>query len=230
MENKAVVLLIEDNRDILEANKRIFNKAGHTVHTAETLAEARAALQGTPPDAIVLDILLPDGNGLDFIEEIRAVSVAPVLLLTSLTEPDERLTGLRAGGDDYITKPYSVEELRERVAGFLRCDALLRERRPQAITRGPLTLNLVARRAFLSGEDMVLRPKEYDLLLLLVQNEGKTLATVYLYETVWALPFQNDGGAVWAQLSRLKRKLESGGGAIELCAVRGEGYRLEINA
>lgn len=224
MESKAVVLLVEDNRDILEANKRIFTKAGYTVHTAETLAGARAALRDTPPDAIVLDIMLPDGNGLDFIEEIRSVSVAPVLLLTSLTEPDERLAGLRAGGDDYITKPYNIEELRERVAGFLRRDEMLRRNPPQSITRGPLTLNLVARRAYLNGEDMALFLKEYDLLLLLLRNEGKTLTSKYLYETAWAMPYHDNGGALWAQLSRLKKKLESCDSVIELTAVRGEGF------
>jgi len=227
MDKKEAILLVEDNIAILEANKRALGKAGYEIYTAETLDEARSALWETPPDAIVLDILLPDGDGLEFIREIRALTTAPVLLLTCLTEKDERLRGLRAGGDDYITKPYDVDELRERVTAFLRRDAMLREAVPPVIALGPLELNITARRAYLNGRDMNLRHKEFDLLYLLVRNKGRQISAKSLYETVWVMPYADSGNAVWAQISRLKKKLAESGGAIRISSVRGGGYRLD---
>lgn len=229
MSEKANILLVEDNTAILEANTRVLGKAGYEVRAVKTLKKAREALMKSPPDAIVLDILLPDGNGLDFISEIREITTAPVLLLTSLTEKDDRLEGLRAGGDDYITKPYDVEELRERVAAFLRRDVMLRQNMEPTIILGPLTLNLPARRAYLNSVDMTLRNKEFDLLYLLVKNKGRQISAKSLYETAWALPYANSGNAVWAQISRLKKKLEELGDVITISSVRGEGYRLDID-
>jgi len=226
MNNKAVILLIEDNIAILEANERLLTKAGYQIYLAKTLGEARKALQETPPDLIVLDILMPDGNGLDFIEEIRGITTVPVLLLTSLVEKDARIEGLRTGGDDYITKPYDVEELRERVAAFLRREAM--RRTESSVTLGPLMLNIPARRAYLDGKDMALRNKEFDLLYLFVKNHGSRISARFLYETAWALPYAESGNAVWTQISRLKKKLDESGGLVMISYSRDKGYWLEI--
>lgn len=224
MDTKAIILLVEDNIAILEANRRILSKAGYKIHAAKTLTEARNALREAPPDAIVLDILLPDGNGLDFIAEIRKMTTAPVLLLTSLTEKEERLEGLRAGGDDYITKPYDMEELRERVAAFLRRDAMLRRMEP-TITLGSLELNVVSSKAFLDNKDLLLTQKEFALLLLLVQNESAVMQANTIYEKVWNQPMLEDTNAIKIAVSRLRKKLER----TEFCIknLRGEGYRFE---
>ena len=224
MDTKAIILLVEDNIAILEANRRILSKAGYKIHAAKTLTEARNALREAPPDAIVLDILLPDGNGLDFIAEIRKMTTAPVLLLTSLTEKEERLEGLRAGGDDYITKPYDMEELRERVAAFLRRDAMLRRTEP-SVTLGSLELNVVSSKAFLDDKDLLLTQKEFALLLLLVQNESAVMQANTIYEKVWNQPMLEDTNAIKIAVSRLRKKLEK----TEFCIknLRGEGYRFE---
>lgn len=190
-------------------------------------------LAETTPDALVLDIILPDGNGLDFLREMRDTGqAAPVLLLTSLIKKDERLEGLRTGGDDYITKPYDIDELRARVAAFLRRVKMDRESAPPNghITRGPLTLDLVAQQAFLSGDNLLLAPKEFALLLFFVQNEGNTLTREAIYEAVWKQPLAGDAGALLMQMSRLKKKLEERGDRIVITAFRGEGYKLEIEA
>ena len=125
MQEKGIVLLVEDNYEILEINRRVLEKEGIVVLTAKTIAEARERVKLACPDVSVLDIILPDGNGLDFSQELRKVYEANskpfcVLFLTAKVERDDVLAGLAIGGSDYITKPYNIDELRMRVLGFLR--------------------------------------------------------------------------------------------------------------
>lgn len=226
-EGKATILVVEDNTQMLEANARILIKAGYNVLKAETLATAWENLQKHAPDAVVLDILLPDGNGLDFIQKIRKISDVPVLLVTSLGSKDERLKGLKAGGDDYIVKPFDLEELAARVNAFLRREAMHREKPVCDITKGSLKLDTVANRAYLLGEDMQLTPKEFSMLLFLVQNEGKTISTKKLYEDVWRMPMAGDGHPIKNTVYRLRKKLEAGKSSYVITSTRGEGYRFE---
>lgn len=225
MNEKKVILLVEDNPDILWANHAMFESLGFTVVTAKRLNEAKERLAETPPDVIVLDIMLPDGNSLDFMQEIRKLTSAPVLMLTALTEKDDRLAGLRAGGDDYITKPYDMDELTERVNAFLRRERIYRENPVKEIIIGPLRLDMISGRAYLNDEDLLLAPKEFLLLVLLARSEGKILASQYLYETVWNAPMLGDTQSVKKAISRLRAKLTGSGFIIN--AQRSEGYCLE---
>jgi len=120
MSDKEIVLLLEDNVDILDLNRRMLEQEGLMVLTAKTIAEAREHLKIAAPDIAVLDIMLPDGSGIDFLAELRQVCNAPVLFLTAKTEQSDVLKGLTAGGNDYITKPYDIDEFCMRVTGFLR--------------------------------------------------------------------------------------------------------------
>jgi len=226
---QALILLIEDNLKILSANKRVFEGEGYQVETAETLKEARQALTAVTPDVIVLDLMLPDGNGLELIGEIRAVTAAPLLILTSLRGKEDYLKGLRVGGDDYITKPYDIDVLVARVEAFLRRESMHRESSvPQQLFCEPLRLDLVTRQAFLNGKNMMISPKEFALLLILLRNKGQIVETETLYTQVWQQPMMGDSSALWKQVSRLKKKLEDGGGAVEIFSIRGFGYQLEI--
>jgi DNA-binding NarL/FixJ family response regulator len=119
MSEKGIVLLVEDDTVILNINRRILEKDGLMVLTAKTLAETRERLKIATPNVVVLDIIMPDGNGLDFFTELRQVCSAPVIFLSSKKAPDEVLAGLVAGGNDYITKPYNIDEFRARVLNFL---------------------------------------------------------------------------------------------------------------
>jgi DNA-binding response OmpR family regulator len=215
---------VEDNLKLLSLNRRILEGAGHRALTAKNLAEARARLQSAAPDVVVLDIMLPDGSGLDFLAEIRDACDAPVLFLTAKTEKEDKLAGLRAGGNDYITKPYDIDELRERVSAFLR---LTRNKRkpPDRIDFGSLTLDLISNRAFTDGRDILLTQKEFALLLLLAQRKDEVFSAEYLYEKVWNAAALGDVRAVKYQLSNLRRKLEGSGYTV--VAVRGEGYCFE---
>ncbi len=229
MNESKTVLLVEDNEHLNKINSRALFLSGCQVLTARNLKEAREHLKEHDPDAIVLDILLPDGNGVDFCREIREHTAAPILFLTSVTGVDQALEGIRAGGDDYLNKPFHIELLLAHLEAFWRRDAIRQRMKPADIlSRGPLTLNLVSNTAYLDGEDMLLTVKEFAFLLLLLQNEGKILTKEFIYEKVWERPMNKDSQALYAVVSRLKRKLERAGEIVQLNAVRPGGYRLII--
>jgi len=117
---KGIVLLVEDNQKILDINRRMLEKDGFIVLTAKTLDEARARIKIVSPDVAVIDIMLPDGNGIDFLQELREVSNAPALFLTAKAERLDVIRGLTAGGNDYITKPYDIDEFRARIINFMK--------------------------------------------------------------------------------------------------------------
>lgn len=229
-QNRETVLLVEDDPNILRTNRRILEREGFTVLCAETLEKARAQLSEHTPDALVLDIRLPDGSGLAFCEEIRSSTTAPVLFLTALDEKSEIIEGLVAGGNDYITKPYDVNEFLARVKAHLRLVKMNRQEATQVKTmsRGPLTLDIVALRALLNGEDMLLSAREFSVLLYLLKNEGKTLSAAEIYKGAWDQPMAGNPSALWKCMSRLKNKLSASDGEIALINFRNKGYVLEI--
>ena len=210
-----IVLLVEDNKKILEANRWILQERGHTVLCAETLAEARLVLASENPDIAVLDIMLPDGDGITFLPELRKTCNIPVLFLTSLTEQEEIINGLRAGSNDYITKPYKIDEFCARVEAALQWE----------FTREPFTLDLLSGQAFVNEEPLPLTNTEFKLLYLCLQNEGKIMAFEFIYENIWQRPMGNDKNAVQAAVKRFRQKIEPFG--YDIYAVRNKGYILE---
>ena len=202
-----LILLVEDNLQILQGNERMLKRRGYDVASALTLAEARSRMAEKMPDAIVLDIMLPDGSGLDFMRELRNTlhdkSRVPILLLTGLVTPEDVVRGLSSGGDDYLAKPYDFDVLLARIEALLRRAGQI----PKTLTKGALQFDIMASRAFLNGRDMQLSPKEFALLLLMAQNEGRLLSASLLYETVWKLPQAEDNNAVKTAVSRLRHKL-----------------------
>ncbi len=215
------ILLVEDNEQIMRGNERLLTRRGYEVVTALTLEEARKAARAQMPDLIVLDIMLPDGSGLDFMGEIRQNSNIPVLLLTGLTTNEDVVRGLTAGGDDYLAKPYDFGVLLARVEALLR----RAEQIPEKLTRDRLSLDVAAGVAALDGTDLLLTQKEFALLLIFTQNEERFISAEYLYEKVWKLPMEGDGNALKSALKRLRAKLEGSGYCITLS--KGEGYQFE---
>jgi DNA-binding response OmpR family regulator len=229
--------MIEDNPDVLRLNGKWLKEANFDAIGAETLAEARKLLEKREPDIVVLDILLPDGNGIDFLPEFRTFCDAPVLFCSSRNEDKDILRGLEIGGDDYIPKPYNVEILVARVKAMWRKEQANREKTrlapaaktsEPAIERGPLKLDILAGRAYMNGEDAGLKPKEFALLFTLIENEGREVSTRELYEVVWNMPANEDTRTLRAHISKLKKKLlidESNTFSIE--SVYGTGYRFD---
>lgn len=215
------ILLVEDNEQIMQGNERMLSRRGYEVVSALTLADARKAVEAQMPDLFVLDIMLPDGSGLDFMAELRQYSKVPVLLLTGLTTPEDIVRGLTAGGDDYLPKPYDFGVLLARVEALLR----RAQQVPERIQKGRLCLDVTADVATLDGADLLLTQKEFALLLIFTQNAGRFISAEYLYEKVWKQPMASDSQAFRKALQRLREKIKDSGWQIEMS--RGEGYSFE---
>jgi DNA-binding response OmpR family regulator len=218
------ILCVEDDLNILGNNRAVLIQAGYAVLTAENLAQARIHLSKQAPGAIVLDIMLPDGNGLEFLKELRAAgSKIPVIMLTAWGESFNVAKGLRAGANDYLGKPFEYEVLLARVEVLFRNV----EQIPETMERGPLKLDITAGQAFLDGVDMLLTQKEFSLLLLFAQNEECAMSAEYLYEKVWRQTIGDDNRTLKKHLSNLRKKLEDGNSGYKITATRGEGYCFE---
>ena len=212
------ILLIEDDERIQVNNKSMMERNGYTVRLAMNLTEARRELLSAPPDAIVLDITLPDGNGLEFLKELRQTSQIPVLLLTAMGTPEDTIAGLDAGSDDYLSKPYNNKVLQARIDALLRRSA----RVPEQINKDRFSLDVTAGVAFLDGKDLGLTQKEFALLLVFIQSEGSYFNAEYLYEKVWKAPMAKDSQAIRKAIARLREKMHGSGWSIEWS--RGEGW------
>ena len=225
LEPKGTVLLVEDNKQILTANRWILETRGCKILCAETLAEAREVLSRETPDLAVLETTLPDGDGLAFLSELRSICKIPVLFLTSKNDQEEILEGLRAGCNDYITKPYKIEEFCARVESALAWEMSKRGEVPTKITKGALTLDVFSSQAYINDQILYLTKTEFKLLCLFMQNEGKVIAFETIYEAIWKRPIGDDKKAVQAAVKRFRQKLEPTG--YDVYAVRGKGYVFE---
>ena len=215
------ILLVEDNEEIQAANKDMLELIGYEVTLAMNLAEARYALKHKNHDVIVLDIMLPDGNGLDFLMELRTYSQIPVLMLTAMGTSEDTVAGFSTGADDYIAKPYDYKVLAARIEALLRRAGRI----PEMLQKGSLQLDVVANQAFLHGKDLLLTPKDFTLLVVFTQNEGRLIGNEYLYEKVWKGSFNDNPMALRNAVSRLRKKLVDSGYTISV--TRGEGYLFE---
>jgi DNA-binding response OmpR family regulator len=224
MAERRTVLLVEDNIRLNESNRRALELKGYRVLTALTLCEAREHLKSGDPDVILLDVMLPDGDGIDFCGEIHGSVTSHILFLTAKTEQENLIKGLEYGGDDYITKPFKLEELLARVGAAMR-------RREKAqipaktLSFGNLTLDILASQASMDGISLLLQPKEFALLLLFAQNENKTMNADYLYSEVWKTPMNKDKNAIKTAIYRLRKKIEPAG--YDIVMSRGKGYTFE---
>ena len=221
MDNNGYLLLVEDEPNVQAPNKRILERRGYSIRLAYTLAEAREIIASEQPRAIVLDIGLPDGSGLDFLNELRKTSNIPVLILTAMGTPQDIVNGLEAGGDDYLTKPYELSVFLKRVQTLLRRASIV----PDSLSIGPIRIDTASGKAYLNGEDMGLSQKEYSLLQLLAQHPEELLSPEYLYEKVCGQKMSGDDNALKMALSRLRTRLKGSGWTI--ASSRGEGYCFE---
>jgi len=214
-----LILLVEDNEKVQDYNKQMLETKGFNINTAVTLARAWESIKKEPPDAVVLDIGMPDGSGLDFLRELRKTSQVPALLLTGYGKDEDIISGFDSGCNDYLVKPYAFGVLLVRLNNLLKNA----ERIQETITKGALSIDTVARRAYVSGADINLQIKQFALLLTLVQSESEILSTPYLYETVWGQPMNRDSQALRRVVSEVRSKIAGCGYSI--ISERGEGYR-----
>lgn len=204
---KSEILLVEDNEQLNETNRRYLELAGYEVKTAYSLAEARAALSESDPDVILLDVMLPDGDGVDFCREIYDETDAQIIFLTAKASEEDQVKGFEAGGSVYLTKPYSLKVMVSVVESALRKREAKRDQLPKLLKIGDLRLNLPSALASWRDTDLLLSKKEFAILLLLSEHYGKPVSPEFVYETVWKAPLGNDKNSLWRQISSLKRKL-----------------------
>ena len=214
------ILLVEDNVDIQQLNKELLEEErGYKVRTAMNLAESRESIKQSTPDLIVLDIMLPDGSGLDFLKELRQAGAdVPVLLLTALSESGDEVKGIREGGDDYVAKPYDSEVLLVRIEKLLnqkqRADKRVKDAVEQTknaadvVEYGSLTVNNMTQRAKLGGEDVNLTPKEFSVLAYFLKNMDKKMSPEEIYEGVWGQDSIKSAGAIKVHISGIRKKLK----------------------
>ncbi len=199
----------------------MLGEKGFDVICASTLAQARKKLKENEPDAMVLDIGMPDGSGLDFLKEIRGFSDIPTLVLTGFSDNENIVNGFNIGCDDYLAKPYSFDVLLARLNRLLKVS----HNSKQFITKRNLRLNLLSMQAFVFDEDLMLTPKDFSLLHFMVNNEEIELSAQQIFSSVWGQPISEDKKALINAVSRLRKKLVRSGYAIN--SLYGKGYIFE---
>ncbi len=220
------VLVVDDEPDITALVVYHLAKAGYRVSTAGTGQEALRAARKERPDVVVLDLMLPGISGYDVLEELRRLEETRhigVILLTSRREEGDRIRGLSLGADDYLTKPFSPQELSLRVAALLRRLEAPSVRVGSTVQAGPLSIDRTAHRATLAGKDLALTATEYRLLLTLIDRRGRVQSRPQLLESVWDAQPDMHTRTVDMHIQRLRAKLGSSASLIE--TVRGFGYR-----
>jgi len=215
------LLLVEDEPAVQMNNRRILQRRGHVVKQAYTLAEARTLIAEEPPKGIILDVQLPDGNGLSFLDELRKTSSIPVLVLTTLDTTEDIMRGFEVGGDDYLTKPYDLPIFLMRVETLMRRASAI----PDALEFGAIKIYPSSSKVVVNGNVVDVSQKEYSLLQLFVQRPNKILSPEFIYERVWGYEMMENENAVKVTVSKLRNKLLEFGYTIT--ASRGEGYYLE---
>lgn len=223
MSNQATILMIEDNPDILRANAAELRLENYRVLEAETLAAGRALAEREAPDLILLDIILPDGSGLDYCREVFGPNAPRILFLSALHTPEDVVAGLRAGGDDYMTKPYLMQELLARIAAILRRPKMGKPE-PRPLRLGSLELNAISGRAYLAGNDLLLTPKELSLLEIMLARLGQFTTSAELYELVWGMQAV-DTRPIRQHIRKLREKLGENAPVI-IESEQGTGYRI----
>jgi len=217
------VLIIEDDRAIAEFIARGLREAGFAVDVATNGDEGLDAALTQEPDVAIVDLMLPGRDGLSLIDELRRQGrQTPVLILSARRSVDDRVRGLQAGGDDYLTKPFAFAELLARVQALVRRAS----RSPEAttLTVGDLTLDLLSRKVIRAGRSIELRPREFALLEYLMRNAGKVVSKTMILSHVWEYNFDPQTNIVDVLVSRLRDKIDRPFGTRLLQTVRGVGY------
>ncbi|MFL5953094.1 MAG: response regulator [Gaiellaceae bacterium] len=218
------VLVVDDEPQFLRALATNLRGAGYEVDAAATASEALAAAGLRPPDAFVVDLLLPDGSGTDLARELRTWTAAPIVLVSALGEEEEKIAALDAGADDYVTKPFAIGEL------LARLRAVLRRAGPPGdplVRVGSIEIDLEKHAVSVDGRPVHLTPHEYRILRLLALNVGKLLTHRTILREVWGPAYGDESNYLHVYVSQLRRKLESDPARPRhLLTEPGAGYRL----
>jgi two-component system KDP operon response regulator KdpE len=197
----------DDEPQIIRALRVILREAGYTASAATTLAEGLDLAAREPPDGAIIDLVLPDGSGIELCAELRSWSTMPIVVLSALDEEDQKVLALRAGADDYVTKPFAAREL------IARLDAVFRrvaspDDEATLIVKG-LEINFAAHTVLRDGREVRLTPIEFKLLSALAHNRGRLMTSRALLGEVWGSAYANDGPLLRTHIANLRRKLQA---------------------
>ncbi|BET68582.1 heavy metal response regulator transcription factor [Opitutales bacterium ASA1] len=219
------ILVVEDARKMGQFIVNGLQEAAYTAHLVGTCAAAEDALAESHFDAIVLDLGLPDGNGLDLLRRWRGVGFnEPVIILSARSEVEDRIAGLNVGADDYLPKPFSFDELLARLRSLLRRESKQKRTR---LAHAGITMDLLGRKVTAGGCNIELTAREYALLELFLNNAGRVLTRTQIAERIWETSFDSETNLIDVYVKKLRGKLPTGAdGAPLIQTVRGVGYVL----
>ena len=221
------ILVIEDDRRIRDLLRRGLIFENYAVDTAEDGEAGLRAARETPPDAVILDIMLPGIDGLEVCRRLRSASNVPILMLTARDTVPDRITGLDAGADDYMVKPFAFDELLARLRALFRRHRM--ESAPDVYRYDDLELNPRSRQVFRNSQPIDLTAKEFDLLELFMRHAGQVLTREMIYEHIWDYDFGGESNIIEVYVRYLRTKLEAHGGSRLIQTIRGVGYTLREN-
>ena len=218
------ILVVDDEPQFLRALQTNLRGAGYEVVTASTAEEALGSAALHPPEAVILDLLLPDGRGTDVCRELRKWTEAPIILVSAVGDEEEKIAALDAGADDYVTKPFAIGELLARLRAALRRAGPTTE---PTLTIDELVVDLPKRAVTMRGTPIHLTPHEFELLRVLAQNEGKLMTHKVILREVWGPAYQLESSYLHVFVSQLRRKLEADPARPRYILTEpGAGYRL----
>jgi len=217
------ILVVDDEANIRDLAALYLQKEGFVVEGAVDGEDALARFEASPPDLVILDLMMPGLDGFEVCRRIRRVSDVPILMLTARNEDVDKIVGLELGADDYLTKPFNPREMVARVKAILRRAAGGR-RKGEALRIANLTVDKARREARVDGELIPLRTKEFDLLVAFVENEGIALTRDRLLETVWGYEYAGETRTVDVHVQHLRAKLAKA--KVQIETLRGVGYKL----
>jgi two-component system, OmpR family, KDP operon response regulator KdpE len=222
----ARVLVVDDEPQIVRGLRVVLQNAGYRVEEATTKREALDALSFRPPDAIVLDLLLPDGDGVEVTTEIRRWSRVPIVVLSAVGDEQQKVRALDAGADDYVTKPFGTEELVARLRAVLRRRS---EEGDSAVTVGELAIDLADRSVHRNGEEVHLTPIEFDLLSKLAEHPGRLVTHRQLLQEVWGPGYEDETHYLRVHFAHVRAKIEPDPSNPRYVITEpGIGYRLRV--
>ncbi|MEK4321276.1 response regulator transcription factor [Bacillus sp. FSL K6-3221] len=229
--HQSKVLMIDDEKEILELINTVLTREGiDRVITASTARDGLTKFHQEQPDLVILDIMLPDGEGYDICRQIRETSHVPIIFLSAKGEETDKIVGLAIGGDDYITKPFSPKEVAYRVKAQLRRLSYLQSSQADpVIKKGPFELNEQQAELKKNGAIIELTPKELLLMTYFLQHPNRIISKETLYQTVWGEDFFGSDNTVMVHIRRLREKIENSPSTPEfLVTVKGLGYKFVV--
>ena len=219
------ILVVDDEEQIRRALRSILSTRGYTLDMAATGGEALIKAIDSPPDLVVLDLMLPDRSGIEVCRELRTWMTAPILILSVRSNEADKITALDEGADDYLTKPFSAGELLARIRALLRRAAALTSP-PPVVKSGDLEIDIARRRVRRAGEEIALTPTEFDILAFLARNAGLVVTQRMILEHVWGPEWVEDAQTLRVHVSNLRKKIEPHpGGPRFIITEPGVGFR-----